>query len=171
MHIDLSEILSRENLVKELEVPFEAEKIRYYGDDANIVSKQPVKLTLQNEGKNKAYIKGETSFGLMLKCGRCLKPVEYQMSLTPEVRIPCESEEGSEELSYVSGHSFDVDGFVLDECYVQLPMNVLCSEDCKGLCIKCGKNLNEGSCNCDTFVPDPRMTRILDIYNANKEEV
>ena len=85
--------------------------------------------------------------------------------------IPCESEEGSEELSYVSGHSFDVDGFVLDECYVQLPMNVLCSEDCKGLCIKCGKNLNEGSCNCDTFVPDPRMTRILDIYNANKEEV
>ena len=37
--------------------------------------------------------------------------------------------------------------------------------------IKCGKNLNEGSCNCDTFVPDPRMTRILDIYNANKEEV
>ena len=41
----------------------------------------------------------------------------------------------------------------------------------EGLCIKCGKNLNEGSCNCDTFVPDPRMTRILDIYNANKEEV
>jgi len=35
----------------------------------------------------------------------------------------------------------------------------------------CGKNLNEGDCGCDQFVPDPRMAAIKDIYDAFNKEV
>ena len=48
-------------------------------------------------------------------------------------------------------------------------MKILCKEDCKGLCSVCGKDLNEGKCDCDTFVPDPRMAAIMDIFRENKE--
>ena len=41
-----------------------------------------------------------------------------------------------------------------------VPMKNLCSEDCKGLCPKCGKNLNEGLCNCNEENIDPRWETI-----------
>ena len=50
-----------------------------------------------------------------------------------------------------------------------MPVKVLCRPDCKEICKKCGHNLNDGDCGCDTFVPDPRMAAIKDIFNANKE--
>ena len=52
---------------------------------------------------------------------------------------------------------------------VNMPVKVLCKPGCKGICKQCGHNLNEGECGCDTFVPDPRMAAIKDIFNANKE--
>ena len=48
-------------------------------------------------------------------------------------------------------------------------MKFLCRPDCKGLCSVCGKDLNEGACGCDTFVPDPRLAAIRDILNGDKE--
>jgi valyl-tRNA synthetase len=37
------------------------------------------------------------------------------------------------------------------------------------VCPKCGANLNISTCSCDTFVPDPRMAAIQDIFKKNKE--
>ena len=39
----------------------------------------------------------------------------------------------------------------------------LCKDDCEGLCAKCGKNLNEGECSCDTRETDPRFD-VLDKF-------
>ena len=36
----------------------------------------------------------------------------------------------------------------------------------KGICKKCGKNLNEEKCECDDFVPDVRLANLMDIFNA-----
>ena len=95
--------------------------------------------------------------------------VEVPFDLEPETEIdmnhPADSED---EMPYVSGYSLDVDLFVSDELYVNMPMQVLCKEDCKGLCPKCGKDLNKGDCGCDKTVLDPRMAKILDIFNAEK---
>ena len=52
-----------------------------------------------------------------------------------------------------------------------MPTKILCKPDCKGICKVCGKNLNEGDCGCDQFVPDPRMAAIKDIYDAFNKEV
>ena len=48
-------------------------------------------------------------------------------------------------------------------------MKVLCRENCKGICNRCGANLNLGSCKCDDAELDPRMSKILDIFNQFKE--
>jgi uncharacterized protein len=70
-----------------------------------------------------------------------------------------------EEQNFVEGHNIDVDKMLETEIFLNIPGKVLCDEDCKGICMVCGKNLNEGECGCDRFVPDPRMAAINDIFD------
>jgi len=44
----------------------------------------------------------------------------------------------------------DLDSDIREEIILSYPINPLCSDDCKGLCPRCGHNLNEGGCNCGT---------------------
>ena len=53
-----------------------------------------------------------------------------------------------------------LDDLVRDTLLVAEPLRELCKSDCKGLCPVCGQNLNEGQCDCDTFVPDPRLAAL-----------
>ena len=62
---------------------------------------------------------------------------------------------------------------VYSEVIVSLPMKHLCNEECKGICFKCGKNLNEGECDCPKKDIDPRLAplqAILDRMKAEQQE-
>ncbi len=69
------------------------------------------------------------------------------------------------ELSYESGDDYiqapdyklDTVSLLRDDILLELPSKFLCKESCKGLCPKCGKNLNEGECSCSTKETDPRL--------------
>ena len=74
-----------------------------------------------------------------------------------------------DDLSFMEGYQLNAETFVYNEIMGNWPAKILCKEDCKGLCLVCGQNLNERDCGCDTFVPDPRMAVIQDIFNAYKE--
>ena len=78
-------------------------------------------------------------------------------------------EEFDDDMNFMEGYHLDVDVLVDNEILLNWPMKILCTESCKGICKVCGKNLNDGDCGCDDFVPDPRMAAIKDIFNANKE--
>ncbi len=58
----------------------------------------------------------------------------------------------------------DFDKLVNTEILPEMPMKVLCNEECKGICPKCGTDLNEKDCGCDRISADPRMARVLDIF-------
>jgi uncharacterized protein len=59
----------------------------------------------------------------------------------------------------------DISQDVRDFCIIALPMKKLCSEDCKGLCFKCGTNLNEKECSCTKEEIDIRWQPLLDLKN------
>jgi uncharacterized protein len=44
-------------------------------------------------------------------------------------------------------------------------LRLLCSEDCKGLCQKCGADLNHGKCNCPEHEPDPRWAALKKLFD------
>ena len=67
-------------------------------------------------------------------------------------------------MSYLVDGKLDVDKLVYEELLVNLPAKTLCKVNCKGLCKKCGKNLNFNNCDCDTEDLDPRMAKIRDIF-------
>ena len=119
-------------------------------------------------------MRGEGEVVLRIPCSRCLEPVEVPIHVEIEDKIDLKlsDEERARELNeqfYVSGYNLDVDRLVGNELTLNLPMKVLCREDCKGICNRCGTNLNYGTCDCDTRSLDPRMSVIQDIFKQLKE--
>ena len=173
MLINLTDVLTSEGKVLEKQVETELTEISSRAGVFPIIDKTPLSLTLSNLGMNKASIEGRMELTFAMNCDRCLKPVSQKITLdfTRQVFGPDEYNEDTEddEQNFMEGYQLNVDDLIKNECFMNLPVKVLCKPDCKGICMQCGKDLNAGECDCDTFVPDPRMARIKDIFDANKE--
>ncbi|NLL79825.1 MAG: DUF177 domain-containing protein [Clostridiales bacterium] len=158
MLVNLTDVLTTEGKAEEKQVALETDVFRYQGQEYEILEKHPFSLKLTNLENGKAEIKGQTSLTMKFFCDRCLEEVPYTFELAFTL-------EASEE----EGYELDVENLLNNEIMLNWPMKILCREDCKGICSVCGKNLNTGACGCDTFVPDPRMAKIQEIFNRDKE--
>jgi len=129
---------------------------------------------------------GEIPLHLEGECGRCLKgvpvdaTVRFSLDLVDRDKVeelgsPSGGEddgageiggsfapEEAEQIFY-SGRELNLGPIVREQILLGLPMHVLCSDECKGLCQICGQNLNEKECGCDRRVPDPRWAGLRDI--------
>lgn len=160
------------NGTSHLSVPFEAEDLFDGIEHREIVKRSPIELDITSIGEGKLEIKGDVSITLKDKCSRCLEDVEVDVSASFDYSVV--KPDGYHELSddeqlFMDGYSLNADILANNELLMSLPMKVLCKDDCKGLCPVCFINRNHGNCGCDTFVPDPRMAALTDIFNANKE--
>lgn len=82
-------------------------------------------------------------------CDRCLSPIRRSMDIPFENVLVTESQgDDSDEMLVCAEQMLDMDALVKTNLLLALPMKELCKPDCKGLCPRCGKNLNEGPCNC-----------------------
>jgi len=96
---------------------------------------------------------------LRLVCHRCLKaftwPFEEKVDvfLIEEAKAPQDEETELEvdelEYEFFDGEEIEIDRLVAEQIFLALPYKILCSETCKGLCARCGANLNEEPCECD----------------------
>ncbi|MEI3507380.1 MAG: DUF177 domain-containing protein [Anaerotignum faecicola] len=75
----------------------------------------------------------------------------------------------NEETETFTGDQIDLADFVKRGIIGELPMKVLCREDCKGLCPVCGKDLNEGDCGCDRTIRDPRFESLRALFSDDEE--
>ena len=80
-----------------------------------------------------------------------------------------DGEEAQENYYPYNNNVVDMTIPVMQEIILNLPTRVLCKEDCKGICNRCGANLNFETCDCDTRSLDPRMAVIQDIFKQFKE--
>lgn len=101
-------------------------------------------------------------------CGRCLNLYESKKEtvlngkLVGETNVENEGEE--ENLIYYTDNKLDLTEDIIDTIILNLPMKPLCSNDCKGLCQKCGINLNEEQCNCELEYVDPRFEKLKELF-------
>ncbi|MCM1049959.1 MAG: DUF177 domain-containing protein [Clostridiales bacterium] len=173
MFVNLTDVFNSEDEELSLQVETDMTEVSIGGEIFQITGKLPIQLDITNIGKDKAMIKGRAEFIFSLSCDRCLEPVEEKMTLNicREVYSPDAQDVSldSDEQSFMDGYQLNVEDLLNNEIMINWPMKILCRPDCKGICLQCGKNLNTGDCGCDTFVPDPRMAAIKDIFDANKE--
>ena len=80
-------------------------------------------------------------------CDRCLEPAV--LSLETELKTVITLSASEDESVYVENGKIDLQRTAYDALVLALPTQVLCREDCRGLCFTCGKNLNDGDCDCN----------------------
>jgi len=111
--------------------------------------------------------KASASVKLGFECDRCCESFEetldFEISEILKKESSREENDGNPDIIYFAGNVIDLDDIAEKALFMNLPSKRLCNEDCKGICPECGKNLNRGSCECDTRAVDPRFD-VLDKF-------
>lgn len=134
--------------------------------DLNRPFTEPVRVT--GSFRNSAgvvSIDAAAEFTLSLFCDRCASPMQQQYRIpVSHVLVRELNDESNDEFICLDSFRFDLDALVSDDIFLSLPSKFLCSPDCKGLCPKCGHNLNAGPCSCKKSV-DPRLEGLLQLLD------
>ena len=173
MLINLSELFPAEGKSKTYRVPLEMESFSVSGGMYPVVRREPVELVIENQGDRVFSVKGRAVLSLSIPCARCLEPVEVPFDLAIDLELDMKKtgeERGAEldEQFYIDGYNLDVDQLVGSELILNMPIRVLCREDCKGISDRYGTNpgSEEGG---EEAALDPRMSVIQDIFKQMKE--
>ena len=100
-------------------------------------------------------------------CDRCAADFTSDVEFPIDVVLVTElsNEENEDEWVFpLDGDCADLDDIVRTVFVLNMDSKLLCSEDCKGLCCRCGKNLNEGPCNCQKEI-DPRFAALRQLLD------
>lgn len=122
-------------------------------------------LLAQGTVRNTAGVlmmKGEVSTTIHATCDRCARDFDREIHFPIDVILVTElqNEENEDEWVFpLEGDSADLDDIVRTVFVLNLDSKLLCKEDCKGLCPRCGKNLNDGPCSCQKEL-DPRFAAL-----------
>jgi uncharacterized protein len=121
-----------------------------------------------NKSHDQLILSAKSDFKVKYECDRCGKSFksslksDYKMVyLMNEVAL----ETGSINISYLNkvADKIDTRNDVREFALLSIPMKKLCKENCKGLCSKCGSDLNKEKCKCITEEIDPRWKPLLDL--------
>ena len=128
-----------------------------------------------NAGYMRLVLKAE--LGYHGECARCLAPVDGVFSLDFERTVVTEGtlteqqlDEMSDEYVVLNDGELDVDEALREELLLGFPTRLLCSEDCPGLCPKCGKPRRDGECGCTDKEIDPRLAILKTYFDKNQSK-
>ncbi len=116
---------------------------------------------------DKVLIRGDAKTELQLSCSRCLKESSYPLDISFDVEyIPFtefsvidehELRKTELDISFYKDDQINIEELIKEQLLLTVPMKPLCRPDCKGICPECGKDLNDGACECKTERIDPRL--------------
>lgn len=98
------------------------------------------------------------------RCGKAFlqdKEIEYRCMLAEELQ-----NEESDEIVLLEDGKVDAGDLARTAFVLGMDSKTLCSEDCKGLCPRCGADLNFGPCSCKKE-PDPRLAALAKLLDKN----
>ena len=156
-----------------------------YAPDISQIGLMPVTgradLIVENRGHREQIadirIRAAYQGDFELLCARCVEPVatplngNFDLIFRPQA---ADAESGERaitldetEIGYYEESGLSLEDVVREQVLLSLPSRTLCKEDCKGLCPRCGHNLNLETCKCDT-VSDPRWNALAGLASTVK---
>ncbi|MEK7679393.1 MAG: DUF177 domain-containing protein [Deltaproteobacteria bacterium] len=140
------------------------------GLDFSILSPVDAVLDIVKTGDG-ANVSGQMRTSLEFTCSRCLKRFvsdvdtvfnAYYVSGKAEA-VEKGLQTGDMEINFLEDGAIDTDDVLMGQLSLDVPMQPLCSEGCKGLCKSCGEDLNQGECSCQAGEKgDLRFARLKD---------
>ncbi len=172
MLIDVSPMLRGE--VNKIEIDYMLSAETLWGVEFPEEAHVTGKLT-DNAGYMRLSLKTELPY--RGECARCLAPVngvfslDFERTVTPEGMLTDEQiEDNVDEYIVLSGKELDIDEQLREELVLSFPQKLLCSEDCEGLCPKCGKPRREGDCGCPQKEIDPRLAVLKTLFDEKSKK-
>ncbi len=138
--------------------------------DFSLASPVSAHLNITRADRN-LYIAGDINARVRTNCSRCLKEFEHVVQADFSVFYVNGEGEGREvelkaadmDVQYFKGPELDTNEILLAQLALEMPMRELCRPDCKGLCPRCGADLNLGPCKCSAESKiDPRFAKLRD---------
>ena len=160
MRLDLRDVIHRPDAEKSFQYQLDLSQLDFYG-------RKPITRPVVAEGSviNHAgalVLNGTARSELDLVCDRCGK------EFSREKVVPLDSLLAEELENEDSENELDLDEVVTTAFVLAMDTTNLCSEDCKGLCAKCGADLNLGPCGCRPEV-DPRLAALAQLLDDETE--
>ncbi len=122
---------------------------------------------------NDIRVVGKLATEVEVHCARCLETVKRDIASSFDLLYrplgidagPHERSVGDAdlEIGYYEGEGIELEDVLKEQILLAVPVKVVCREECKGLCPRCGKNLNVESCNCAQEAPDVRWSALKDL--------
>jgi len=119
---------------------------------------------------DKFILEGEFQGGIKINCDRCLEPFHHDLKVrfrSVMALLSLYNDEADKELieedldiDIIKADVIDLGDIVKEQIYLNLPMKMICSSDCRGLCPKCGMNLNLGKCSCPSDQGHPVFEKL-----------
>jgi uncharacterized protein len=156
----------------------------YMEDDLQITVREDsekenarVSINVHKHGK-RVLIKGMAGMSSLFTCSRCLKQfylplsADFEEEYLPasEVSGAVEQELTAEELDsdFYRDNEINIEELIREQMLLSVPMKPLCKPGCRGICPKCGKDLNDGPCGCKEDEIDPRLMPLKKIKESLK---
>ena len=165
MKLDLRPLLAGDRLLEvdyELPIVVNSEDIGSFLYGVGFPSPMKVKGDITNTaGYMRMALTASVDYNA--RCARCLSAVDgsftfsLEKTVAPREVIADLDEDRQDDYAIIDDGFLEMDELIYDQLEMEFPLRFLCHEDCKGLCQKCGKNLNDGDCNCETKEIDPRL--------------
>ena len=166
MTIDVLELITKKRIKKEIELSYDEENFFDGSEKINFLSKVNLKgdlSILDNIISLSCTLKAD----LELTCSRCLDKFKYPLELKIEEKFTNNPDNVDEEIFFIEGESIELTPIIQNNIMLALPIKRLCKHNCKGLCPKCGSNLNIADCGCDKLDIDPRLAQLKDFFRAD----
>lgn len=140
----------------------------------------PLKAKLRiGKVSSEILVNGSLSALVEMQCSRCLNNFTNKTDININVVYhPVEELKGVDrheikddelDTGFYRDEQLDISELLKEQLILSLPMKPLCSESCRGICFRCGKNLNIDSCECRQEEPDPRLAKLKKLLDDRKE--
>lgn len=140
----------------------------------------PVKARLRlGKVGSEVLAQGEVTTRMELQCSRCLRNFPKDMDMNINVVYhPVEELSGEEkhevredelDTGFYKDDELDIQDLVMEQILLNIPMKPLCSESCRGICPKCGADMNVNPCRCEQKETDPRLAVLKKLLEEGKE--
>jgi uncharacterized protein len=169
MRIELDRLEDRNDKFSRV---YSAEELHLDDEEIRLIEAAEVSGHARRRGKE-VELRGKLRARVEAVCGRCLQPVEVPICTDFSERfvraVSWAADEQHElqaedlDLAVFDGEAIELDELVREEILLALPANVLCREDCQGLCPNCGIDRNLGRCQCETKEVDSRWQKLKEL--------
>ena len=157
MQINVAEELKSIGKTTDRHLEENLEPISFGGN--KLVFTMPLSVDVRSSFDGEGFsVSGVLSSELLMHCTKCNKEFKQGFNIDFSERFIKASEEEADEAECYPffGETLELDKMILDLLVLNAPVYGLCKPDCKGLCPRCGADLNLGPCSCKKEV-DPRL--------------